>query len=57
MSKETQKVYKKMIDQATREITISISRAAYDITAQVHDDLMRSVRDEINKYLERRGVE
>lgn len=53
MSKVTQRIYKKLIDEATRKIVISISRAAYDIAEDVRHDLMVSVRDEINSQLAR----
>lgn len=53
MSKETQKAYKKMIDEATSKIVMSISRAAFDITQDVCHDLMVSVRDEIDNCLQR----
>lgn len=53
MSKETQKIYKKLIDDATSKIVISISRAAFDITNDVCHDLMVSVRDEIDRDLQR----
>lgn len=52
MSKETQKIYKKQIDEATKKIRMNISSAALKITDDVYHDLLVSVRDDINRSLE-----
>ena len=54
MSNETQKIYEKLINEATNNIVMSISRADFDITDKVFDDHLLSVRDEINKCIERK---
>lgn len=53
MSKETQKIYSKLIDEATRKIVMSINQAAFDITHEVCHDLMVSVRDELDNCIKR----
>lgn len=51
MSKATQKVYKRLIDEATSRIVMNIFNAGYDITREVQKDLLLNVRAAIDERL------
>ena len=52
MSKKTQQVYKKMIDDAAGEMLIEVDKKAFDITEDVFNDILLSLREKIDEILE-----
>ena len=56
MSKKTQQAYKKMIDDAARKMLIEANKEAFDITEDVFNDILLSLREKIDELLERKGI-
>ena len=56
MSKKAQQVYKKMIDDAAGEMLIEVNKKAFDITEDVFNDILLSLREKIDELLERKGI-
>lgn len=52
MSKETKKIYGRLIDEATHKIVYEIISASIRITDEVQRDLMLSVKAAIESYLQ-----
>ena len=56
MSKKTQQAYKKMIDEAAGDMLIEVNKKAFDITEDVFNDILLSLREKIDELLERKGI-
>lgn len=51
MTKKQREIYKKQIDEMTDAVLMNAYRSTFDIASQIYEDILRTLRDKIDKHL------
>lgn len=51
MTKKQREIYKKQIDEMTDAVLMNAYRSTFDIVSQIYEDILRTLRDKIDKHL------
>ena len=51
MTKKQREIYKKQIDETTDAVLMNAYRSTFDIASQIYEDILRTLRDKIDKHL------
>lgn len=51
MTKKQREIYKKQIDEMTDAVLMNAYRSTFDIASQIYEDILRTLRDKIEKHL------
>ena len=51
MTKKQREIYKKQIEEMTDAVLMNAYRSTFDIASQIYEDILRTLREKIDKYL------
>lgn len=51
ITKKQREIYKKQIDEMTDAVLMNAYRSTFDIASQIYEDILRTLRDKIDKHL------
>ena len=51
MTKKQREIYKKQIDEMTDAVLMNAYRSTFDIASQIYEDILRTLREKIDKHL------
>ena len=51
MTKKQREIYKKQIDEMKDAVLMNAYRSTFDIASQIYEDILRTLREKIDKHL------